>query len=266
MKLTGKVAIVTGTSPNIGGGIAGGLADEGAKVVCVDIVEDNAQQCAAWIRKRGGDALGLVADTTDEAQVAAMVARAREAYGGVDILVNNAGILGGESVLAMPLARWTRQLAVNLTGTFLVTQQVASLMVEQNRGGSIIVIVSTAGHQGQAGNIGYCTSKSGLLNFTRAAAMDLAPHRIRVNSLTPTATDQEEGLERAVEWGRARPERRGRLLDFVKMIPAGTLPSPRHYARAAVFLASDDAEMITGFDLRVDAGAIAKYWPWIPNA
>ena len=265
MKLTGKIAIVTGTSPNIGGGIAEGLADEGAKVVCVDIVEDNAQQCAAWIRKRGGDALGLVADTTDEAQVAAMVARAREAYGGVDILVNNAGILGGESVLAMPLARWTRQLAVNLTGTFLVTQQVASVMVEQNRGGSIIVIVSTAGHQGQPGNIGYCTSKSGLLNFTRAAAMDLAPHRIRVNSLTPTATDVTESAERAVAWGRARPEPRGRLLDFAKMIPTGQLPSPRHYARAAVFLASDDSEMITGFDLRVDAGAIAKYWPWIPK-
>jgi NAD(P)-dependent dehydrogenase (short-subunit alcohol dehydrogenase family) len=266
MKLRGKVAIVTGTSPNIGGGIAGGLADEGAKVVCVDVVADNANQCAAWIAKRGGDALGVVCDTTEEAQVAAMVARAREAYGGVDILVNNAGILGGESVMDMPLERWSRQLAVNLTGTFLCTKHVARRMVEQERGGSIIVIVSTAGHQGQAGNIGYCTSKSGLLNFTRAAAMDLAKHKIRVNSLTPTATDVEEGMERAVEWGRGRPEARGRLLDFAKMVPTGVLPSPRHYARAAVFLASDDAEMITGFDLRVDAGAIAKYWPWIPNA
>jgi NAD(P)-dependent dehydrogenase (short-subunit alcohol dehydrogenase family) len=266
MKLSGKVAIVTGTSPNIGGGIAGGLADEGARVVCVDVVADNAQQCAEWIRKRGGDALGIVADTTDEGQVAAMVARVRDTYGGVDVLVNNAGILGGESVLDMPLERWNRQLAVNLTGTFLVTKHAGRLMVDQGRGGSIIVIVSTAGHQGQAGNIGYCTSKSGLLNFTRAAAMDLAKHRIRVNSLTPTATDQEEGIERGVAWGRERPERRGRLLDFAKMIPTGELPSPRHYARAAVFLASDDAEMITGVDLRVDAGAIAKYWPWIPKA
>ena len=265
MKLAGKVAIVTGTSPNIGGGIAGGLADEGAKVVCVDVVADNARQCAAWITKRGGDAVGIVCDTTDESQVEAMVGRARGAYGGVDILVNNAGLLGGQSVLDMSLERWSRQLAVNLTGTFLCTKHVARVMVEQARGGSIIVIVSTAGHQGQPGNIGYCTSKSGLLNFTRAAAMDLAPHKIRVNSLTPTATDVEEGVERAVEWGRPRPERRGRLLDFAKMIPTGTLPSPRHYARGAVFLASDDAEMITGFDLRVDAGAIAKYWPWIPQ-
>lgn len=67
-------------------------------------------------------------------------------------------------------------------------------------------------------------------------------------------------------WGRARPERRAGMLDFQRMVPAGRLPSPRHYARAAVFLASDDAEMITGIDLRVDAGAVAKYWPWIPQA
>ncbi|HEV8615466.1 MAG TPA: SDR family oxidoreductase [Methylomirabilota bacterium] len=264
--LDGKVAIVTGTSPNIGAGIAGGLAEAGAKVVCVDLVEDNARQCAAWIAKRGGQALGVTCDVTDEGQVAAMVARAREAYGHVDVLVNNAGVLGGQSVLEMDLERWTQQLAVNLTGTFLCTKHVARAMVERGAGGSIIVIVSTAGHQGQPGNIGYCTSKSGLLNFTRAAAMDLARHRIRVNSLTPTATDAEEGIERAVAWGRARPERRARVLDFAKMIPAGALPSPRHYASAAVFLASDDAEMITGIDLRVDAGAIAKYWPWTPGA
>ncbi len=195
-----------------------------------------------------------------------MVGRVRDAYGGVDILVNNAGILGGLSVLEMPLDRWSRQVAVNLTGTFLCTKHVARLMVAQGRGGSIIVIISTAGHQGQAGNIAYSTTKSGLLNFTRAAAMDLVKHSIRVNSLTPTATDPEEGIERGVAWGRPRPEPRARGLDFVKMLPMGKLPSPRHYARACVFLASDDAEMITGADLRVDAGAIAKYWPWVPHS
>ena len=265
MKLAGKVAIVTGTSPNIGGGIAEGLAAEGARVVCVDVSADNAEQCAAAIRRGGGQALGVVCDVTDELQVTAMVAGARDAYGAVDVLVNNAGLLGGQSVLDMELARWQRQLAVNLTGTFLCTKHVARLMVERGTRGSIIVIVSTAGHQGQAGNIGYCTSKSGLLNFTRAAAMDLVRHGIRVNSLTPTATDVEEGDARAVAWGRARPDRGRRVLDFAKMLPMDHLPSPRHYARAAVFLASDDAEMITGIDLRVDAGAIAKYWPWVPH-
>ena len=266
MKLTGKTAIVTGTSPNIGGGIAEGLAAEGARVVCVDVSADNAEQCAAAIRRRGGDALGLVCDVTDERQVEVMVARARDAYGAVDVLVNNAGILGGQSVLEMELERWQRQLAVNLTGTFLCTKHVARSMVERGTRGSIVVIVSTAGHQGQAGNIGYCTSKSGLLNFTRAAAMDLVRHGIRVNSLTPTATDVGEGDARTVEWGRARPERGGRALDFARMLPMDHLPSPRHYARAAVFLASDDSEMITGIDLRVDGGAVAKYWPWVPHA
>jgi len=266
VKLTGKVAIVTGTSPNIGGGIAEGLAAEGARLVCVDVVADNAEQCAAAIRRRGGDALGLACDVTDERQVEAMVARARDTYGAVDVLVNNAGILGGQSVLDMPLERWQRQLAVNLTGTFLCTKHVARSMVERGTRGSIIVIVSTAGHQGQAGNIGYCTSKSGLLNFTRAAAMDLVRHGIRVNSLTPTATDVEEGDVRTVEWGRPRPERHGRALHFARMLPMDHLPSPRHYARAAVFLASDDSEMITGTDLRVDGGAVAKYWPWVPHA
>ena len=94
------------------------------------------------------------------------------------------------------------------------------------------MIVSTAGHQGQAGNIGYCTSKSGLLNFTRAAAMDLVRHGIRVNSLTPTATDVEEGQERAVAWGRPRPEPRGPHARLREDGADGRLPSPRHYAKA----------------------------------
>ena len=208
--LAGKVAVVTGTSPNIGGGIAEGLADEGAVVACVDLASENARQCAEAIRRRGGQALGIACDVTDEGQVQAMVARVRDVHGGVDILVNNAGILGGLGVLEMPVERWNRQIAVNLTGTFLCTKHVARLMVEQRRRGSIVVIVSTAGHQGQAGNIAYSTSKGGLLNFTRAAAMDLARHGIRVNSLTPTATDTDEAAERAVAWGRPRPEARRR--------------------------------------------------------
>ncbi|HWO06660.1 MAG TPA: SDR family oxidoreductase, partial [Methylomirabilota bacterium] len=195
MRLAQKIAIVTGTSPNIGGGIAEGLAEEGATVVCVDVAADNAGQCAEAIRRAGGQALGIPCDVTDEGQVEALVARVREAYGGVDILVNNAGILGGLGVLEMPVERWSRQIAVNLTGTFLCTKHVARLMVAERRRGSIVVVVSTAGHQGQAGNIAYSTSKSGLLNFTRAAAMDLARHGIRVNSLTPTATDTAEAAE-----------------------------------------------------------------------
>jgi NAD(P)-dependent dehydrogenase (short-subunit alcohol dehydrogenase family) len=267
MKLPGKVALITGTSPNIGGGIAEGMADEGAKIVCVDIQPDNANQCAAAIVQRGGQALGVVCDVTNEEQVKAAVDRAKETFGGVDILVNGAVIFNQKGVLDMPLAEWTRQVAVILTGTFLCTKYIAQLMIDQGRKGSIINIISTAGHQGQPRNVGYCTGKSGLLNFTRSVAMELAEYGIRVNSLTPTATDPSEGMERATRWGRA-PGDAGiaRVFEpFRKGSPMRRLPSPQHYARAAVFLASDEAEMITGMDLRVDAGTVARYWAWTPE-
>jgi NAD(P)-dependent dehydrogenase (short-subunit alcohol dehydrogenase family) len=146
------------------------------------------------------------------------------------------------------------------------------LMINQGRSGSIINIVSTAGHQGEPWNIGYCTGKSGLLNFTRSVAMELAEYGIRVNSLTPTATDTAEGLARAAEWGvplrrptNPSPRRRGFLSGSTPGVPLGKRPSPADYAKAAVFLASDDAAMITGTDLRVDAGALARYWMWDPS-
>jgi NAD(P)-dependent dehydrogenase (short-subunit alcohol dehydrogenase family) len=175
-------------------------------------------------------------------------------------------------VLDMPLAEWTRQTAIILTGAFLFTKHVTQLMIDQRRSGSIINIVSTAGHQGEPWNIGYCTGKSGLLNFTRSVAMELAEYGIRVNSLTPTATDTAEGLARAAEWGvplrrptHPSPRRRGFLSGATPGVPLGKRPSPADYAKAAVFLASDDAAMITGTDLRVDAGALARYWMWDPS-
>ena len=218
MQLQSKIALITGTSPNICGGIAVGMADAGAKVVCVDIQPENAHRCADYIKQRGGEALGVVCDVTDEAQVQAAVTQARETFGGIDILVNGAVIFNQKGVLDMPLAEWTRQTAVILTGAFLCTKHVAQLMIDQGRRGSIINIVSTAGHQGEPWNIGYCTGKSGLLNFTRSVAMELAEYGIRVNSLTPTATDAAEGMARAAEWGvpfrrpsNPSPRRRGFL-------------------------------------------------------
>ncbi|HEV8711407.1 MAG TPA: SDR family NAD(P)-dependent oxidoreductase [Candidatus Binatia bacterium] len=268
MKLQGKVALITGTSPNICGGIAEGMAEEGAKVVCVDVKPDNANLCADYIMKQGGQAIGVVCDVTNEDHVKAAMERARQAFGGVDILVNGAVIFNQKGVLDMSLEEWTRQTAIILTGTFLFTKYVARLMIDQGRKGNIINIISTAGHQGQPRNVGYCTGKSGLLNFTRSVAMELAEYGIRVNSLTPTATDPREGMDRAARWGKAYGDpRMVSLLEEVrKGVPMQKLPSPQHYARAAVFLASDDAEMITGTDLRVDAGTVARYWAWTPQA
>jgi NAD(P)-dependent dehydrogenase (short-subunit alcohol dehydrogenase family) len=267
MKLKDRVAIVTGTSPNIGGGIAEGLAAEGAAIVAVDARGDNANDCANYIRKTGGRALGLVCDVTDEAQVKAVIEAALKEFGRIDILVNNAAFFNKKGVLDMSYEEFRQQSGVILGGAFLFTKYAAQAML--GKGGTIINIVSTAGHQGEPGNIAYSTSKCGLLNFTRSAAMELVGHGIRVNSLTPTATDPSESFERAARWGRSvkKPEGIDRVMKpFRDGIPMKKLPLPSHYGRAAAFLASDDASMITGTDLRVDAGAIARYWAWEPKA
>ena len=207
MKLKDRVAIVTGTSPNIGGGIAEGLAAEGAIIVAVDARADNANDCANYINRTGGRALGLVCDVTDEAQVKATVDAAFEEFGKVDILVNNAAFFNRKGVLDMSYAEFTRQSGVILGGTFLFTKYVAQAMIGKG-GGVMINIVSTAGHQGEPGNIAYSTSKCGLLNFTRSAAMELVGHGIRVNSLTPTATDPVRILRTRGALGPHRQEAR----------------------------------------------------------
>jgi NAD(P)-dependent dehydrogenase (short-subunit alcohol dehydrogenase family) len=267
MKLKDRVAIVTGTSPNIGGGIAEELAAEGAAIVAVDANPANAKDCANYIRSTGGHALGLACDVTDESQVRVVIQETLDTFGQIDILVNNAAFFNKKGVLDMPFDEWNRQTSVILGGAFLFTKYACQAMIT-GKGGAVINIVSTAGHQGEPGNIAYSTAKCGLLNFTRSAAMELVGHGIRVNSLTPTATDPSESFERAARWGRSvkKPESLDRVMKpFREGIPMKKLPLPSDYGRAAVFLASDDSSMITGTDLRVDGGAIARYWAWDPK-
>ncbi|HEX2891279.1 SDR family NAD(P)-dependent oxidoreductase [Vineibacter terrae] len=269
MKLKDKVAIITGTSPNIGGGIAEGLAAEGAAIVAVDAHAANATDCANAITGAGGRAIAVTCDVTDEAQVKDAVAAALAAFGRIDVLVNNAAFFNKKGVIDMSFEEWNRQTGVILGGAFLFTKHACKAMIARGAGGSVINIISTAGHQGEPGNIAYSTAKCGLINFTRSAAMELVSHGIRINSLTPTATDPAESFERAARWGRTvkRPENLDRVMTpFRARIPMQKLPVPSDYGRAAVFLASDDAGMITGTDLRVDAGAVARYWAWDPAA
>src|SRR5262249_15386487 len=149
MRLEGKAAIVTGTSPNIGGGIAEGLAAEGAALVCVDARQENARDCAQAIASTGGRAIAITCDVTDELQVSAAVAKARDTFGGIDVLLNSAAFFNRKGVLDMAFDEWQQQLKVILGGAFLFTKHVARSMIEQQRGGSIINIISTAGHQGE---------------------------------------------------------------------------------------------------------------------
>lgn len=269
MRLKNKVAIITGTSPNIGGGIAEAMARAGASIVCVDFDNSNAADCAQAIARDGGQAVGVQCDVCDEDSVRRAVKRAETEFGQIDALVNNAALFNRKGVLDMPLGEWSKQLSVMLDGTFLFTKYVSQSMISRRSAGAIINIISTAGHQGEPNNIAYCTAKSGLLNFTRSAAMELVNHGIRVNSLTPTATDPSEGFERAQRWGRDIGDTgptKAIFAPFARRVPMQKLPSPHDYGQAAVFLASDDARMITGADLRVDAGAVARYWAWEPQS
>jgi NAD(P)-dependent dehydrogenase (short-subunit alcohol dehydrogenase family) len=270
MRLEGKVALVTGSGPNINGAIAYGLADEGAKLVCIDKRADYAEACARAINARGGEAVAAACDVTCEEEVQAVIVQSLASFGPIDILVNGAVLQIRKSLLDVSAEEFRRQVDIALAGAFLFTKHVARHMIEQKRRGSIIVIGSTEAHQGNIGNIAYGVAKAGLLHFTKCAAMELAGHGIRVNSLSPTGTNPAEGLARAKEWGvtweqgvaaQPRPD----MTFGDQGIPLGRRPSASHYAKGIVFLASDDSEMVTGIDLRVDGGAVARYWRWNPG-
>jgi NAD(P)-dependent dehydrogenase (short-subunit alcohol dehydrogenase family) len=268
-RLDGKTVLMTGVSPNLIGGIAYGLADEGARIFCVDVNPAFATACAKAIRERGGDADSFVADVTDEAAVVAAVEAALARYGKIDVFVHGAAISRPGSLFDMAVAEWRLQIDVILTGAFLFAKHVGKSMVERGIRGSIVNICSTEGHQGNIGNIAYGTAKSGLLNLTRAIAMELAPHGIRANTFTPTGTDAAEGLARAEDWGvpwtrSARSVRKPEFSSGAEGVPLGRQPKPSDYAHGVVFLASDESLMVTGTDLRMDGGVIAKYWRWNP--
>lgn len=275
-RLSGKVAVVTGVSPNIMGGIAEALAEEGAAIVAVDRSEEFAQGCSRYIESRGGRSLPVVCDVADEASVRSMVAAALDRFGRIDVLVNGAAVQTRKGILEAEADEWRRQLDIILTGAFLCTKWVARAMVERGIRGSIINVISAEGHQGLGGNIAYSSAKGGLLQFTRSAAMDLARHGIRVNSVTPTATDPRESFERAARWGvrwagpmGANLEQEEGLRQFLSRfepyVPLGRLPRPSDYGPAVVYLASDEASMVTAVDIRVDGGAVAKHWAWMPR-
>ncbi len=195
MKLAGRTAVVTGCGPNIGTAIALALASEGAAIACVDADASFAAKCADEVRAGGGRAEPFACDVRSEEQVRTTVEGIVQCIGSLDVLLNGVAVRIGKGVLDTSLEEFRLQMDVIVSGTFLFTKYAAQAMIRLGRSGSIINLISTEGHQGYPGSIGYGTAKSGLLNFTRSAAMELAEHGIRVNSLTPTSTDPTEGIE-----------------------------------------------------------------------
>ena len=269
ISLEGKVALVTGTGPNIGSGLAMMLAKYGARVACNDLRPEAAEAAVRRIERNGGTAMAVPGDVSNEVEVRAYVERVLNTWGKIDVLVNSAMLMTSRGLLETEPESFNRQILVATAGNFLNTRIVAQSMIERAIKGSIICIISTAGWQGAAGAIGYATAKGGLIQFTRAAAMDLAPYGIRVNSFTPTFTqaDNPELLaERRAAEAANGPRQRGAFvgIDPARLIPLGEQPTPTDYGHVVAFLASDYARLITGTDYRVDGGALAKYWPYTP--
>jgi 3-oxoacyl-[acyl-carrier protein] reductase len=268
--LRGRVAVVAGCSPSINAGIALALARHGADVACLDRREDLADAAAAAVRATGVAAASFVADVTDEVAIVSTVNSVVDRLGRIDIVVNGAAIETWHGALDCTLAELRAHFEIIVGGAFLLSTAAARHMIANNVSGSIINLASTEAHQGRPGNFAYGVAKGAILHMTRCLAMELAPHRIRVNSLTPTGTDSAEGVARAQEWGVDwTPASAPRRPDFSRGdggIPLGRRPSPSDYGHAAAFLASPAAAMITGTDLRVDGGVVGRYWRWSPGA
>jgi NAD(P)-dependent dehydrogenase (short-subunit alcohol dehydrogenase family) len=269
-RLKDKVAVVFGAGPNIGGTIAHFLARAGAQVAVSDIDADAAQATAQFLTARGYAAAAFSGDAVEEAAVARVVTGAVERFGHVDVVVNMAGKVHWSFVLDMDVAQWREAVLSFPTAGMLTTKHGAKAMLAGGRGGSIIHLLSTAAHFGEADGAAYTAAKAALLNLARSAAMDLAHAGIRVNTITPCAMEHQlwtnmraEIFDRDFE----PPPRRGFYSrdDYLKMIPLGRFPRASDLAFAAVFLASDEASFITGADIPVDGGLRWKYPTWRPG-
>src|SRR5215472_13223086 len=201
ISLAGKVALVTGAGPNIGSGVALALARYGAKVAVNDVSDDSIKQAIARIERNGGEAMAAPGDVTDEETVKGYIDAVLAKWGRIDILVNNAALLGGRGVLDETKEAFERAVLVCALGTFLNTKWAGRAMAERGIKGSIVCISSSNGWNGSAGVCAYAFHKGGINNFVRAAAMDLAPYGIRVNSYTPTAANPDNP-ELLAQWKR----------------------------------------------------------------
>lgn len=241
IQLTGRVAVVTGGGAGIGRGIAAGLAAFGASVA---IWERDADSCAAAADSIG--ALGIVTDVRDTGQVDAALQRTTDELGPVSILVNNAGGTFSSPLLDTSENGWDALYKANLRHVLLCTQRVARQLVAAGMPGSMINLTSIEGVRAAPGYAAYAAAKAGVINYTKTAAFELAPHGIRVNALAPDIT-LTEGL---MNLGAIS-------LDIGNVVPLGRPGDVDEIASAAVFLASDMASYITGETIHVDGGTHA---------
>jgi len=255
LDLAGKVAIVTGGGGDLGQAIVLALAAEGAHVAVADYNQQAAQTVAGKVRQQGGTAIAVPVDVTQSDQVEAMVQQSVEQLGGVDILVNNAGILGPQK----PIAKydedgWDAVVDVNLKGTFLCSKAVLPLMIAKSYG-KIVNISSIAGKTGEPFAAVYSATKAAVINLTQGLALEVAKHKINVNSVCPAglnnAMSEAVFAERSRYLGITPAEAREQFLDSFPMpIPL----TAEDVAKTVLFLSSDVSVQITGEAVNVTGG------------
>jgi NAD(P)-dependent dehydrogenase (short-subunit alcohol dehydrogenase family) len=244
MKLEGRVAVVTGAGRNIGEAVARLFAAEGAKVAVVDLDRPRGERTAQAIKSAGGTAELFVTDVAKASEVAALVKAVVARFGRIDILVNNVAVSDNKTILDITEEDWDRVMNVTLKSQFLMSKQVAHQMVAQGAGGNIVNVGSTSGWQGRRRAIAYSAAKGAIANFTRALAVQLAPHNIRVNAIVPNKIGSPVGRD---EFDPTRP------VENMLKRPG----QPDEAAKAILFLVSDDSSFIIGENLFVDGGTMA---------
>ena len=255
--LKGKVAMVTGGGSGIGRAIADGFADQGTRVAVLGRTAERLAAAAESITGRGGEAVAVTCDVSDEDQVERAVAATLDRFGQIDVLVNNAGFAPAEPALVTEtsLAEWNRVLGTTLSGAMLMSKHVARSMTTR-REGAIVNVTSLAGKLPRVGMAPYCAAKAGAEHLTRVLALELAADHIRVNAVSPGTTRTEHLDGHLGDAGASYDERvAGSLARFRSPIILGRVSDPEDQAEAVLFLASAAASFITGQTLYVDGGA-----------